>query len=193
MNCPDRNGYGMAGIYCRAHARVDARSERTMVRRFLTGNFRMDDIDSWTGKDYLHRWWLASVSRWRAYLHCYIASDPILDLHDHPRWFLSIGLRGGYVEEVGLVMNRGIDGRERIVRRRRQFRAPWIRWFGPSHTHRVRINRARPCWTLVIAGPSSGRWGWWSGPDHAPVYRDWRDPELMAERAGRGRGEGAAP
>ena len=46
---------------------------------------------------YLYRW---TVAKWRGrgiYLHHFVGDDWSRDLHDHPKRFISIGLKGGYV------------------------------------------------------------------------------------------------
>ena len=104
---------------------------------------------------YLHRWRLLSLGGGRAvYLHHFLGSDWSRDLHDHPKPFVSIGLRGGYVEETFNPVQ--------LVTKRRQWRAPWIRRFPAWHVHRLRITRARPTWTLVYVGKAVRDWGFWT-------------------------------
>jgi len=55
-----------------------------------------------TADQYMKCWWLLALpGERRVYLHKFVGSDWSRDLHDHPKWFVSIGLWGGYVEEVG--------------------------------------------------------------------------------------------
>ena len=103
---------------------------------------------------YLNRWTLLRLPGGRAlYLHHFVGSDWSRDLHDHPKRFVSIGLRGGYVEETETDLYYGPHPR-------RQFRAPWVRRFGPRHTHRLRVP-PRGCWTLVYVGRTEREWGFW--------------------------------
>ena len=96
----------------------------------------------------------------RLYLHRFVGDDWCLDPHDHPKVFWSIGLRGSYVEEVYEVIPggcvRGVRLKEQIT-----FRAPWIRRFEPSHTHRIRASSTGGAWTLVFTGPETDEWGFW--------------------------------
>lgn len=96
---------------------------------------------------YLFRWILARSAKLDAalYLHRFVADDWSLDLHDHPRRFVSIGLRGSYVEELP-------GGREVV------YRAPWVRSFPAHHVHRLRL-RSRECWTFVLVLRRSRPWG----------------------------------
>ena len=106
------------------------------------------------GNGYLHRWTLFALPRtrsFRVYLHHFRAPDPDPHLHDHPKWFLSIGLRGWYEEETP----------EKTV----LWRAPWIRWFPSKHIHSIR-KVGKGTWTIVFCGPVSREWGFWmNGPD----------------------------
>jgi hypothetical protein len=47
---------------------------------------------------YLYRWTILSTRWGKVYLHKFVGDDWSLDLHDHPKRFISIGLRGSYLE-----------------------------------------------------------------------------------------------
>lgn len=49
---------------------------------------------------YLFRWTLLRTWWFAVYLHHFVGDDWSRDMHDHPKRFLSIGLRGRYVEET---------------------------------------------------------------------------------------------
>lgn len=109
---------------------------------------------------YLYRWELLSLfgGKMRVYLHKFVGDDWALDLHDHPKRFVSIGLRGRYVE------HRSVGPRE--------YCAPWVRSFPPEHQHRLTgPTNDRPCWTLVIVGPPVREWGFWSSGE----FVNWKD------------------
>lgn len=96
---------------------------------------------------YLYRWRLLRVWGDRTvYLHHFVGNDWSRDLHDHPKRFISIGLKGSYIEEN--------ESGERV------YRAPWLRSFPASHRHRLRSTN---CWTLVITLRRVREWGFWSG------------------------------
>lgn len=121
--------------------------------------FRHEAINGRCATDrYLERWTLLRLPGGRAlYLHRFVGSDWSRDLHDHPKRFVSIGIRGGYVEETV----RRIRPR-RSALERRQYRAPWIRSFPPHHRHRLRVT-PQGCWTLVYVGRTERNWGFWRG------------------------------
>ena len=124
----------------------------TARSRLVDRIFRFENINGRCATDrYLHRWTLLVLPDGRAlYLHHFIGSDWSRDLHDHPKRFFSIGLRGGYVEER-------LEGMALL---RRRYAAPWVRWFEPNHIHRLRVP-PRGCWTLVYAGRTERDWGFW--------------------------------
>lgn len=96
---------------------------------------------------YLWRWELLSTHWFKAYLHRFTGDDWCLDLHDHPRRFVSVGLFGSYLEHTK-------DGE-------RRYRAPWVRSFAPEHAHRLTTPWGE-CWTLVIVLPLARDWGFWN-------------------------------
>lgn len=110
---------------------------------------------------YLYRWHVLSTRWFKAYLHHFVADDWSLDLHDHPKRFISVGLWGGYVEERP-VMNGGCVWEE--------FRAPWIRSFPAEHIHRVSVP-SKSCWTLCIVLRQVRPWGFW----HEGEFIPWRE------------------
>ena len=138
---------------------------RSLVDRIL----RREDI----AKGALRRWTLLRLPGGRAlYLHHFRCPDA-RSLHDHPKRFVTIGIRGGYVEEVETVrlMDVGSGKPLRTLRReRRQYRAPWIRTFPARHAHRVRPSR-RGCWTLAWVGPKLREWGFLHNDEWIPWQR----------------------
>lgn len=134
-----------------------------MIQALINRLLRFETIDGAGATDqYLRRWWLLSLpGKRRVYLHHFVGSDWARDMHDHPKWFVSIGLWGGYVEETYGPSRPYLDWARRRVKRRR-WTAPWIRFFPATHVHRLRINRARPCWTIIITGPEQREWGFWT-------------------------------
>ena len=141
------------------------RAVRTMINRI----FGYERIDGTRGCEYLHRWCLLVLPRGvRVYLHKFVGSDSARDLHDHPKRFISIGLWGSYIEET---VNRDAVWFERWkdVRKRRRYRAPWIRSFPAEHIHRLILD-CPVCWTLVLTLPESRPWGFWVRGEWIP----WR-------------------
>lgn len=107
---------------------------------------------------YLHRWTLLSLFGCGVYLHKFTGDDWSTALHDHPKRFISIGLRGQYIEHTP-------HGEPRL------YRAPWIRTFPATHVHRLSgPTPEKPCWTLVIVLWRQREWGfWWEGS-----WVDWK-------------------
>lgn len=126
---------------------------------------------------YLHRWTLFQPRRpralWRGfgiYLHKFVGDDWSRDLHDHPKRFVSIGLRGGYVEWTPAPSVEG--AKFRTYDRYQEFNAPWVRTFPATHIHRLTLLPDRkPCWTLVIVLWHVREWGFHHGAEFIP----WRD------------------
>lgn len=111
---------------------------------------------------YLYRWTLLRLGKWFAvYLHKFVGDDWSTDLHDHPKRFISIGLRGQYVETTPS----GSGWNEHEI-----FRAPWLRTFPATHRHRLSLIGGRPCWTLCIVLRPVREWGFWADGAFIP----WR-------------------
>lgn len=102
----------------------------------------------------------------KVYLHHFVADDWSLDLHDHPKRFISIGLKGRYVE---------LTPDPKGGTKTKTFTAPWIRSFPAEHVHRLRMVRSwlgvmEDCWTLVIVLRGTREWGFW----HLGEFIHWR-------------------
>lgn len=113
---------------------------------------------------YLYRWIVASTRWFKAYLHHFVADDWSLDVHDHPKRFISIGLRGSYIEDR-LTADGYLHSRE--------YRAPWIRSFPADHIHRLRVP-SKDCWTLVIVLQTVREWGFWHSDISGWRFMPWR-------------------
>src|SRR5438309_11151194 len=97
---------------------------------------------------YLYRWHLFSTRWFKVYLHHFVGDDWSRDLHDHPKRFISIGLKGRYIEETP-------NGE-------REYRAPWLRTFPAEHIHRIRLRPGEDAWSLVIVLKAVRKWGFWN-------------------------------
>jgi hypothetical protein len=106
-------------------------------------------------------------SRWFAvYLHRFFRGDADQCLHDHPWWFISIVLCGGYWEAMP-------DGRH--------WRRPGSILWRPARTaHRIDLEPGkRTTWSLVITGRKSRDWGFYEPggwvkwqPDYSPICEE---------------------
>lgn len=128
-----------------------------------------------SGKIYLDRYGFAS-SLFGIYVHRMDTPDPGLDVHDHPFGFVSIVLRGGYVEErcpalyapafAKMADRAGPDahrGGERVRP------ALSVARFGLDECHRITRLLAPRVWTIVLRGPvrvdrdrERSTWGFWT-------------------------------
>lgn len=112
---------------------------------------------------YMKRWFLMNdnqgpVKKRHLYLHNMRRSDADRELHDHPWWFLSFIIWGGYTEETE-------SGKERIRPGRIIFRpASW--------RHRVHLDEGKQSWSLVLTGVKERSWGFWTETGFVG-WREW--------------------
>lgn len=96
---------------------------------------------------YVRRWYVeTSIGSIR--IHHWLKSDDDRYFHDHPWWFITFILKGGYTDVSP-------DGEEYM-------RAGQIKFRPALHRHTVRPN-VTGCWTLIISGPKTRNWGFWIG------------------------------
>jgi hypothetical protein len=94
---------------------------------------------------YFHRW-VIDFKRFAIRLHHWHASDDERAFHDHPYWFITVVLWGGYDD----VSPAGID----------RLRIGSVRFRPANHRHTVRIIHPGTR-TLLLSGPTTQRWGFW--------------------------------
>jgi len=113
------------------------------------------------GKVYLNRWGFGFKHFLTGMIHVMDESDPGIDLHDHPWWFVTIPLYGGYEElradcrEAPELARKGIYGKREV---RRPFR-PRVMRLDECHTI-TKLNKKRSV-SLVISGPVKRTWGFY--------------------------------
>ena len=117
------------------------------------------------GDPYLDRLRLVQTPLFAVFLHHIHKEDGDRDCHDHPWWFASLVLTGGYRE---IVCPDKTNPSDFGVRVRRPFSGATLRRRA-SHTI---THITGPLWTLVITGPSHGTssWGFWPDGKFVP----WR-------------------
>lgn len=116
------------------------------------------------GKPYLDRLRLIQVPLFGVYLHRIHMSDIGRDPHDHPWWFASLVLSGGYTETV---WDNPEDIRKSRIRVRKRFSPGSI-----SRRQAHRIDEVDGLlWTLVVTGPRRSSWGFWT----AGGFVNWRE------------------
>lgn len=127
------------------------------------------------------RWWLPIASR----IHHILRSDSDKHLHDHPWYYLTIILRGGYWEvtfadplkDYGYRYNlfQGEDGQ-------------WYkkRWYGPGSViirkpnswHRLIVNEGETAWTWFTTSKKVQEWGF-KTPQGKIHWRQYLKPMLF--------------
>lgn len=110
----------------------------------MTGQWpRWDTVYNEDGIPHLRCLPLASLSKWFSlHLHHFYRGGDHRPPHSHSSWFLTIGLKGWYTEQVydsyGVFL--GV----------REYKAPWVRFLPAKHIHR--ILQHDNTWTLVLKG-----------------------------------------
>lgn len=115
---------------------------------------------------YLHRLRVVQTPLFGIYLHRIFLPDADRHPHDHPWPFLSLVLRGGYVEELSeLRMTPAQRPKLRTMRRvgMRTHRRWSIHRMPLRRAHRVALIEPGTM-TLVLVGRRSKDWGFWTSP-----------------------------
>lgn len=126
------------------------------------------------GNWYMLRWFLIPSNRWiNLYLHKFLRDDDDRALHDHPWWFVSFIIKGGYWE---ITPNRKFAGKVSYALRY----CFSIAYRKAEHRHRVELlldefHKPQPCWTIVLTGPRVREWGFWC-PQGFVHWKAFTDP-----------------
>lgn len=116
------------------------------------------------GDPYLDRLRIVQTPWFGIYLHHIHRPDRERDPHDHPWWFASLVLSGGY-EETVLPDKR--NWRRAVVRRRPR----WSLRCMPRRSAHMITSADGLLWTLVLTGPRRADWGFW----HDGRFTPWRE------------------
>jgi hypothetical protein len=104
-------------------------------------------------------------NRWFKILwHRFVPNATDEALHDHPRSFVTVVLRGGYDDEH--IVPGGIEV-DRV-------RAPAVRYRRAEHSHITRVG-SHGATTLVFMGPLRREWGFWRNGE----WYQWRTFERL--------------
>lgn len=135
----------------------------TPMSNTLQRLFKLDHRPSLTieknGDPYLTRWWLTSKTHERhqarkwlpgILLHHIWRPDEDRAPHSHPWWFVSVVLKGFYVENR---YNQSGRWNKRVVRNRFS-----IAFRRAADLHEIAVV-SPDLWTLVLAGPKRREWG----------------------------------
>lgn len=132
------------------------------------GPYRRLTLRRADGEVYLNRWGLSLDRVGGVLLHRMDAPDPGIDLHDHPWWFVSVILWGGYTEQRADIRHAQTYARlaesypegctRGVVERRRWLSVKTMRL---DECHTITNLCRRTSWSLVIKGPRRRRWGFY--------------------------------
>lgn len=150
-------------------------------RKYKSGSgfafWRWTEIET-DGSLYLRRLHIIQVPKVGAImLHWILRPDRSRDLHDHPVSFLSLVLRGSYIELVPVATattyTEGVI-RERIYTDRRYIR--WLNFKRATDAHCItEVFGPRGALTLVFAGPKVRQWGFYTKEGWIP-WPDYKEP-----------------
>jgi hypothetical protein len=113
------------------------------------------------GELYLSRLNLLKTPWFSIKLHWIHKPDPDRDLHDHPWWFVSFVLRGGYTE---------ITCADPAIYPRIEHKVSWFNSKNCKEAHRIAYVKPKTL-TLVITGGKKKSWGFFD--DHGR-FTDWK-------------------
>ncbi len=116
------------------------------------------------GSVYMERFWLIRSRGpkwgWGVRIHHIVTADSLREMHDHPGSFLSVVLKGGYVEE------RPADPRcvdwEGVEPRTLTARGVGSVAFRRATDRHTILSVQDETWTLFITGPSRQWWGFYT-------------------------------
>ena len=105
------------------------------------------------------------VIRWRfefpfgsIRVHHWLKPDDDRAFHDHPWWFLTFVVKGGYTDSQ--------PGNEDYLR------APAVRFRPALHRHTV-YPASGGCWTILVTGRPLRTWGFWPTRDKFVRANKW--------------------
>lgn len=102
-------------------------------------------------------------------IHHIKKSDDDRAFHDHPWWYVTLILRGGYYEVQPRYKQGLYCGANHTWRR------PGTALFRRATSwHRLEVRpKGRGAWTLFITGPKTNSWGFLAEPRHKIYWRDY--------------------
>lgn len=128
-----------------------------LIRRFLPfKEIGWQDIG-----EVFYRYQLLKTRWFNLYLHQLDAPawHPV-GCHDHPWWFITVLLKGGYLEKQSKTFFRDAGINMNVVTLKRRYPG-MILYRGAKHAHDVITPYGRS-WSLVLTGPKSRDWGFLS-------------------------------
>jgi hypothetical protein len=169
--------------------------QASWAERFLARIFVREDIPRYAGALYMRRFHIFSEHsfpflarlekryprlvklmksplRWgRLYVHCFYLSDSDPFPHCHPWPFVSVVLKGGYVDETWDYL--GTGGPQVVAKPVRT--AGSICFRGAAHLHRAQLlDETKRTWTLVASGYRGKPW-FFHTPTGAIYWKDFTE------------------
>jgi hypothetical protein len=114
---------------------------------------RINDVNN-ADAPYVCRWIVAKNPLFKVFIHKIARSEDLGVFHDHPWPFLSIMLKGSYIEEIkkeGGACERALVKPGNFVLRK------------PGTPHRLELIDDQPCWTFFCCGPQVREWRFHDG------------------------------
>lgn len=117
------------------------------------------------------RYIIVQAPKFGVYVHQFLRPDADRDTHDHPWWFGTLILWGGYSEEYRPdSSSRGKGNRY---------------WDRPGSWHSMRLENAHRVltvkpntWTLLLTGPKIQEWGFWIEQSDQDLSAEDPNPEI---------------
>lgn len=143
---------GMGGLFG-FNFKVTSRNVADLLAKILPSRDIQKDVD---GKKelYLRRFFITPRKLpWRIFLHYIARSDDDRDVHDHPWTARSFVFWNGYTEKI-------LSDNEQFIYKIR--RAPCLVTINSTHRHKVRLLSQKPTWSILLVGPTTRKWGFWT-------------------------------
>lgn len=126
------------------------------MERFVVPDYS-DDGDP--NRNYLSRLRIIQTPWFGVYLHRFDTPDPRPTLHDHPWNFVSLVLRGGYIEVTSYCSP---DDTATVANHceRKRYRTGQVNRKRAEDIHTITYLRRTPTWTLMFVGKRRREWGY---------------------------------
>src|SRR4051794_8190093 len=105
---------------------------------------------------YLRRW-VFNFGPGSLRVHHWYAGDDPRSLHDHPWWFLTVVVKGGYTD----ISSTKPGSARREFYSYDDLRAPAVRFRPALHAHTVSVHEGG-CWTVMLTGRHMRDWGFYT-------------------------------
>ncbi len=146
----------------------DTQSTVQMKRRSATRKRPPALIVKWNEKlglpecPYVTRWRIEAPRLGSIRVHHWTGPDDDRAFHDHPWWFLTFVVKGGYIDHHQASDHVHAD----------RVQSPAVRFRPALHRHTV-IPDVGGAWTILITGPRSRSWGFWQDGKKFYKARRW--------------------